>query len=229
MGRPRCAGGPPIDPLTVARCRSPRRQFNKEFRFRVLGSLEGKQVLDVSCGDGTNAVLLASLGAIVTGIDVSPKAIELAARRAELSGVAGRTRFLCSPLETAELAPHSFDLIWGDAILHHMLAELDQALRKLAGWAKASGTLLFSEPVNFNRTLRRIRAAPRAGRNSPARKIHCRPAHRAVHHARPAGPFPADQLQLRAVLLAAIDYAALRIPGLASFAGTAVLYGQPPV
>src|ERR1700735_4748987 len=94
-----------IDPLALKRYSSPhlRRRFNKEFRFRVLGSLRGKRVLDVGCGDGVNAVLLASLGAEVTGIDVSPKAIDLATQRAKLSGVASSTRFLCSPLENADL------------------------------------------------------------------------------------------------------------------------------
>src|SRR5437762_12468076 len=87
----------PIDPLSLHRYGSSRlrRRFNIEYRFRVLGSLAGKKVLDVGCGDGINAVLLAKLGAEVTGIDISPKAIELAERRAEISGVAGQTRFLC--------------------------------------------------------------------------------------------------------------------------------------
>src|SRR5260221_463515 len=46
----------PIDPLAVRRYSSPRlrRRFSKEYRFRVLGSLDGKQVLDVGCGDGMN-------------------------------------------------------------------------------------------------------------------------------------------------------------------------------
>jgi 2-polyprenyl-3-methyl-5-hydroxy-6-metoxy-1,4-benzoquinol methylase len=239
----------PIDPLTVARYRSPRRRFNKEFRFRVLRSLEGKQVLDVGCGDGTNAVLLASLGANVTGIDVSPKAIELAARRAELSGVADRTRFLCSPLETADLAPRSFDLIWGDAILHHLLAELDQVLPKLAGWAKPGGILLFSEPVNFNRTLRRIRflvpvTTEATPDERPLEPGEIRLLEKYIADLRVARFTMLGRLDRfvlanynyersawprRAIsnILAVIDYAALRLPGLASLAGTAVLYGRP--
>ena len=93
----------------------------------------------------------------MTGIDVSPKAIELAEKRAELSGIAGSTRFLCSPLETVDLPAASFDVIWGDAILHHLLAELDWVLPKLAAWTKPDGLMLFAEPVNYNATLRRLR------------------------------------------------------------------------
>src|ERR1700681_2946603 len=79
----------PIDTLALERygASCPRRRFNKEFRFRVLGDLRGKAVLDVGCGDGSNSVLLAKLGALVTGIDLSPKSIELARRKAEISHV----------------------------------------------------------------------------------------------------------------------------------------------
>ena len=72
--------------------------------MRLLGDLRDKRVLDIGCcGEGTNSILLAKLGAQVTGVDISPKSIELAERRAEINQVTGSYRFLCSPLETAEL------------------------------------------------------------------------------------------------------------------------------
>ena len=37
----------------------------------LIGDVEGKQIVDVGCGDGALAVELASRGARVTGIDVS--------------------------------------------------------------------------------------------------------------------------------------------------------------
>jgi 2-polyprenyl-3-methyl-5-hydroxy-6-metoxy-1,4-benzoquinol methylase len=42
----------------------------------------GHQVLDVACGEGRNSVWLASLGCDVLGVDVSPLALEKAARLA---------------------------------------------------------------------------------------------------------------------------------------------------
>lgn len=78
----------PTDPLALRRYSPPlRRKFNKEFRFLLMGSFKGKLLLDLGCGDGANAVMLAQMGAFVTGIDISPKAIELAWRRAEINGV----------------------------------------------------------------------------------------------------------------------------------------------
>jgi 2-polyprenyl-3-methyl-5-hydroxy-6-metoxy-1,4-benzoquinol methylase len=148
----------PIDPLTLARYQGPlRRRFSKEFRLRLLGDLRGKKVLDVGCGEGTNSILLAKLGARVSGIDISPKSIELCQRRAEINGLTEQCRFLCSPLETAGLEPDSFDIIWGDAILHHVIPDLANVLKRLTHWAKKDALMVFGEPVNFNQTLRRIR------------------------------------------------------------------------
>ena len=148
----------PMDPAAFARYSGPlRRRFSKEFRLRLMGDLRGKTLLDVGCGDGSNSVLLAKLGAKVTGIDISRRSIEVAERRAEINQVAERCRFACSPLETADLAAASFDLIWGDGILHHVLPELPAVLERLAHWAKSGALLVFGEPVNFSPMLRRIR------------------------------------------------------------------------
>jgi 2-polyprenyl-3-methyl-5-hydroxy-6-metoxy-1,4-benzoquinol methylase len=149
----------PINRLTLARYSAarPRRRFKEEFRFRILGDLRGKRVLDVGCGDGRNAVLLAKLGARVTGIDISPGAIRFAQDRAKANDVADSVNFICSPLEEANIPDGSFDVIWGDCILHHLLATLEDVLQRLSTWAKPGATMLFSEPVNFNNTLRRLR------------------------------------------------------------------------
>lgn len=132
--------------------------FHKEFRLECLGDLRGRHVLDVGCGDGTNAILLASRGARVTGIDISPSSIQLASQRARLAGVAERVNFLCSPLEVAEFADGTFDVIWGDGILHHLIPELEGVFNQLVRWAKPGARVIFSEPLSLSPTLRRLRA-----------------------------------------------------------------------
>jgi SAM-dependent methyltransferase len=47
----------------------------------------GSRVLDVGCGAGTNAMFLSESGFRAAGIDVAPKAIEAARRRAERLGL----------------------------------------------------------------------------------------------------------------------------------------------
>jgi 2-polyprenyl-3-methyl-5-hydroxy-6-metoxy-1,4-benzoquinol methylase len=150
----------PLDPLTVVRYSGNLKpRFNKEYRFHLLGDLRGKRVLDLGCGEGSNAVLLATLGAEVTGIDISPKSIELATARARLDGVAERVTFLCAPIETAVIPPDTFDVIWGDGVLHHLIDELDRVLAHLVNWAKPDALALFSEPVNLSPRLRALRLA----------------------------------------------------------------------
>jgi 2-polyprenyl-3-methyl-5-hydroxy-6-metoxy-1,4-benzoquinol methylase len=149
----------PLEPAVVERYRKARRSWcNKEFRFQLLGDLRGKRVLDVGCGEGTNAVLLAKLGAQVTGIDISQGSVEICRRRAVLDGVDDRTTFICSPLETVALEAHGFDVIWGDGVLHHLIPELPSLMQRLLRWARPGARFVFSEPVSLVPALRRLRA-----------------------------------------------------------------------
>jgi 2-polyprenyl-3-methyl-5-hydroxy-6-metoxy-1,4-benzoquinol methylase len=149
----------PMDPLALQRYTRPRlrRRFNKEFRLRLMGDLRGRSVLDVGCGDGVNSVLLARLGARVTGVDISPGSIGIARRRAEVNGVAGRVTLQAAPIEAADLPDDAFDLVWADAILHHVLDDLTLVMQRLVRCTRPGGLIVFSEPVNLVPLMRRIR------------------------------------------------------------------------
>ena len=240
----------PIDPLAIRRygARPLRSRFREEFRFRVAKSLQGKRVLDVGCGDGSNSVLLARLGAQVVGVDVSPKSIALAEKRARISGVGSSIRLICSPLEEARIEPHSFDLIWGDAILHHLIEKLDLVMSLLTLWARPGAMMVFSEPVNFNHTLRRLRLKLPVKTDATPDERPLEPAELAVIRR-----FLPD-LRIRffslfgrlnrfillrfnyerssairrglASLFAAIDYGLLSLPGIRNLGGYVVIYGR---
>ncbi len=242
----------PVDPLALDRYRSARRlRFNKEFRFHLLGDLGGKRVLDVGCGDGGNTVLLARLGAMVVGVDISSGSIAVARDRARINGVSDRVEFVCAPLETAPLEAGAFDVIWGDAILHHLIGDLDAVLGKLMGCAKPGALVVFSEPVNFSPTLRRIRflipvhtdATPD---ERPLEAAEIAVLRRQIPDLRIL-PFsllgrldrfflqnynyersPAWRRRVSSGFAAA-DSLLLRLPGLQNLAGTAVLYGHTGV
>lgn len=147
----------PIDPKVVQRYQSPGKRYPKEYSLNLLGDLCGKRILDVGCGEGEDAVLLAKLGAKVTGFDVSPGAIAVAKRRAEIDGVSDRVSFICAPLGEAQLPKAAFDVIWFDNILHHVLGELHLVMRKILVSARPGADLICIEPVNLNQTLRKIR------------------------------------------------------------------------
>lgn len=239
----------PMDALALQRYGGPlRRRFSMEYRFRLSGGLRGKNVLDVGCGDGANAVLLARLGANVTGIDISPKSIEIARSRAEINQVVKSCRFVCSPMETADLPADSFDVIWGDAVLHHLIRELPVLIARLTHFAKPGALMMFAEPVNFNRTLRRIRfLVPVKTDHTPDERPlefaeleilrRCIPDLR-IRHFQMLGRL--DRFTLlrynyerspwvrRAIsnCFAMFDWWALSIPGVRRLAGSAILYGH---
>jgi 2-polyprenyl-3-methyl-5-hydroxy-6-metoxy-1,4-benzoquinol methylase len=240
----------PIDPLAVKRYTSPlRKRLPPEFRFHILGNLAGKIVLEVGCGDGANAILLAKLGAQVVGVDVSQASIELAEKRAALNGVRDSVRFMCSPLELVNLPPNHFDAIVGVAILHHVIASLDLVLRRLIPSAKPRGTFMFAEPINFNSTLRRIRLSlPVHTEATPAERPLEKSDIDVIRHAVPdllIRPFALFGRLDRFVLsdtnyerssvprrlisnaLAVTDWMLLSLPGVRDLGGTAVLYGHP--
>jgi SAM-dependent methyltransferase len=78
--------------------------------------------VDLGCGAGHYAVWLASRGFRVTGVDISPTALALAARLAAEKGVA--CRFLALDL-TAEAAglDAAFDFAYDWEVLHHVFPE----------------------------------------------------------------------------------------------------------
>lgn len=148
----------PIDPRVIERYGIlPRAHHNKEFRFRVMGDIQGKRILDVGCGGGGNSVLLASLGATVTGIDISPTSVNVARERAAINGLTSRASFICAPLEQASFNRAEFDIVWGDAFLHHVIPRLDAVMANIVQWVKPGGMVIFSEPVNRASWLRWLR------------------------------------------------------------------------
>lgn len=64
----------------------------------LLGDLRGLQVLDAGCGEGYLARVLAGRGARVTGIDISPRLIEIARARDPEGTIEYRAADLAAPL-----------------------------------------------------------------------------------------------------------------------------------
>lgn len=83
----------------------------KPNRFLVaeVGELEPGRALDLACGEGQNAIWLATLGWNVTGVDFSEVAIAKARTRTERDGV--HVEFRCADLLAYEPAAGAFDLV----------------------------------------------------------------------------------------------------------------------
>jgi 2-polyprenyl-3-methyl-5-hydroxy-6-metoxy-1,4-benzoquinol methylase len=238
----------PVDSAVLERYRHPGRLYAKEFCFRLLGDVREKTILDVGCGEGEDGMILAKLGARVTGLDVSPGAIELAKERAALNGVSERTRFVCAPLKTAHLPPRSFDVIWIDNVLHHVLDELEATMRALLEAAKPGALVICIEPVNLNKTLRKIRfLVPVHTEVTPGerplekdeivilqnlvpglRKRHFHFLARLVRFIIPNYRYERAALWRRKLsdLIHVIDYVSLAAPGVEQLGGIGVMHGR---
>lgn len=84
-----------------------------EYALRLLKGRPSPAVLDLGTGSGCIAVSIAHQckAAVVTAVDVSPDALDVARRNAVTHGVAGRTTFLLGDLFAPLPAAATFDLI----------------------------------------------------------------------------------------------------------------------
>lgn len=85
-----------------------------------VGDVRGRRVLDLGCGSGHHAVLLALRGAEVYAIDVSDEWVRVTRERARCNGVAERVHALVMSAYALGFPPESFDVVCGAAILHHL-------------------------------------------------------------------------------------------------------------
>ena len=102
------------------------------------GLLRGR-VLDAGCGSGEHALLAAARGADVVGVDVSPRAIERARRKAGERGLAVRFE-VADALRLGELGL-TFDTVI-DSGLFHVFDDADRAryVTSLASVLRSGGT-----------------------------------------------------------------------------------------
>ena len=77
----------------------------------------GQRLLEVGCGMGTDLLQFARGGAKVTGVDLTPRSIELSRRHLSLYGQTGE--FAIADCETLPFADESFDVAYSNGVLHH--------------------------------------------------------------------------------------------------------------
>ncbi len=107
--------------------------------------IDGRDILDVGCGEGTLSRRLAGRGARVVGLDPLPGALEQA-RRAGSSGPA--IRYLQGVAEALPFAEDSFDAVIFFNSLHHVpIGAMARALREAARVLRPGGLLYVQEPL----------------------------------------------------------------------------------
>lgn len=109
------------------------RYYVRPALFQTLGEVAGLSVLDLGCANGATTRALADLGARVTGVDVSPRLIELARQR-EAGTSRGITYLVGDAASLPMLADASFDRVIASMVLmdvsdaEGMIAEVGRLL-----------------------------------------------------------------------------------------------------
>lgn len=128
----------------------------RSYEFGYLGPLAGKSIVDIGCGYHPTPIYFALAGAgRVCACDVSPKAVQFMRRVANIYGVADRVTVHESPVERMPFASGEFDLMHGEAVLHHI--SLPPAAPEIRRVLKPGGRAVFKDPLGHNAVLEFIR------------------------------------------------------------------------
>jgi ubiquinone/menaquinone biosynthesis C-methylase UbiE len=113
--------------------------------LEAAGACPGTKAVDLGCGTGSLALALASEGAEVTAVDISPAMVGHLREKAARAGLSGLTCVVC-PVEHFDMPPESVDLVVSNYSLHH-LRDIDKELlvRRAFGWLRPGGRLVVGD------------------------------------------------------------------------------------
>jgi ubiquinone/menaquinone biosynthesis C-methylase UbiE len=106
-------------------------RYTKEWHIPIAADFvgaRGLKVLEIGCGLGTDGAQFAGAGADYTGVDLTEAAVELARKRFEMFGIAGK--FQTADAEQLEFSDETFDIVYSHGVLHHT-PETGKAIREI--------------------------------------------------------------------------------------------------
>jgi len=123
--------------------------IKQEYGQFIEQKCKNQRVVEYGCGTGSYAFSLANNGAkLVTGIDISPVAIEIVQQQAQKEGVNKNISFEVMNAEELKFNESSIDLICGTGILHHL--DLKKSMNSIVKVLKNEGIAVFVEPLGHN-------------------------------------------------------------------------------
>lgn len=86
-------------------------------RLMEFDKFRGKRLLEIGCGMGSDLLQFARGGASCTGIDLTPRSVQITRHRFKLYGADGS--FMISDGERLPFHSESFDVVYSNGVLHH--------------------------------------------------------------------------------------------------------------
>jgi ubiquinone/menaquinone biosynthesis C-methylase UbiE len=114
-----------------------------ESELKLLGDVKGKDVLEIGCGGGQNAVVLAKWGARSIGLDISEEQIKYARKLAEKERV--KVPFHVGNMEDLSVFPNeSFDQVLSPFAVGYV-ENLSKTFQEVFRVLRKEGILIFAE------------------------------------------------------------------------------------
>lgn len=126
--------------------------FDHAHAYRVakkfLGPVTDQKILDYACGSGWVSIYFARSGAQCYGFDISPVSIEVATQMAADNGLGDRCEFKVTTAESIDYPENTFDLLFGNAALHH--TDLDLSPAEIARVLKPGAKACFIDDLRYH-------------------------------------------------------------------------------
>lgn len=128
--------------------------YKNDFKNRI----KGKRVLEMGCGDCTNAAVMAALGAEVFANDIAASSGNIINRINENHEFRSPIKFVEGDFLKNDLPGGTFDFVVGKAFLHHLTIPVEELfLKETVRLLKKEGEARFFEPAVNSKILDGIR------------------------------------------------------------------------
>ncbi len=115
-----------------------------DIELKLLGDIRGKSILHLQCHFGQDSISLSRLGAKVTGIDLSDKAIDSARQIAQQTQT--DTKFICCDIyDLPKHLDEQFDIVFTSYGTIGWLPDLDRWAKIISTFLKPGGQFVFVE------------------------------------------------------------------------------------
>ncbi|MBN9350270.1 MAG: class I SAM-dependent methyltransferase [Chitinophagaceae bacterium] len=112
--------------------------------IELLGDIAGKTILHLQCHFGQDTISLSRLGAVVTGVDLSDKAIESAKQIAKDTN--SNAKFICCDIyDLPDYLNEKFDIVFTSYGTIGWLPDLDKWAKIISCFLKPNGQFVFVE------------------------------------------------------------------------------------
>jgi 2-polyprenyl-3-methyl-5-hydroxy-6-metoxy-1,4-benzoquinol methylase len=115
-----------------------------EIELKLLGDVAGKSILHLQCHFGMDSISLSRMGAIVTGVDLSDKAIDKA-NELVLQTNTTATFICCNIYDLPDHLNKQFDMVFTSYGTIGWLPDLDQWAALVSKYLKPGGKFVFAE------------------------------------------------------------------------------------